>query len=186
MEASPSKTLLSPPRGWPACFSSAVLQALLTRELAGRRVRLCGRPSAADAALLAGLELEGSSLANAERVRRHTGWSVLGGYALYERAAAAAPSAPASERYVAQLRYWNAKADGTWLDATPRSDAQLVLVESPKAPLPSATLPSAMLPSATLISATPPAATPPAAPRVRCSSSSVGRIPCKLVELVKT
>ena len=128
--------LLSPPRGWPGCFSEPPLRAFLERELGGKRVRLCGRTPAGHAAHL---ELSASdSRTNAELVRRHMGWPVVSGYALYERADAPA-DAGAAERYIGVARYWNARGDdGVWIDATPRAHAQLVLVESPRARAPPA------------------------------------------------
>ena len=129
--------LLSPPRDWPACFKTAGLQRMLQTELAGRRVRLCGPPTGAELAAVAKLTTPTptDSARNAEALRQLTGWPVVSGFALYEKASAA--DAPASERYVALPHHWNFN-DSLWVDCTPRQAGrnQLVLVESAKVPAP--------------------------------------------------
>ena len=76
--------LFSPPRDWPASASKA---ARYVKTLRGTRVRLVGSLNAEQAAPLAGLRFKaGDARGNAMRVRDRTGWAVLGGFALYERA----------------------------------------------------------------------------------------------------
>lgn len=128
--------LLSPPRGWPACFSAPALKSFIASELAGRRVRLSEPPPAPLLEQVAALGLApGDSLANALKVRAHCGWEVIGGFALYERAA----PADGDERFVGVERWWNANAKGLWLDMTPRPERDVVLVESARTPVPEPT-----------------------------------------------
>jgi len=136
-----SDDLISPPRNWPACFKEDCgLQAFLQKTLGGRRVRLCGAPPAADVSALGEPALEFSrsdSLRNCELVRHRTGWGIVGGFALFERVDAAR-DADTADRFEAVPRYWSSNGRGTWVDFTPRPSQarQLVLVESPKTPLP--------------------------------------------------
>ena len=132
--------LISPPTGWPESFNTPELQAYITNKLAGERVRLCGKLGPAEQSKVAKLKLSASDTrANAVRVRQATGWSIIAGFALYER-----PPGSAGDdegRYAAEQRWWNAKTNkdgssGKWVDASPGRPAEVVLVESPKTPVP--------------------------------------------------
>ena len=71
------------------------------------------------------------SRGNAVRVRDRTGWAMIGGFVLMERADASDGAAD-DERFVAIPHFWNATPRGLWLDATPRAHnhlQQMVLVE---------------------------------------------------------
>ena len=76
---------LSPPRGWPDCFSTPELQQYIEHELKGQRVRLTERPGPADEAKIHRLRLKtDDSLTVARRVQQEFGWPIIAGYALYE------------------------------------------------------------------------------------------------------
>lgn len=125
-------TLVSPPRGWPACYEAkgTKLRSFVGVTLAGTRVRLCARISGRNAALVEDVELDArDSHLNAERVYSATGWEVLCGFALYELV----DESCGEQVFVGRPMWWNAKPNGAWIDATPRdADYALVLVESPK------------------------------------------------------
>ena len=126
--------LISPPRGWPGCFSTPALKEFVANELNGRKVRLSERPPEAEAELVHGLDLNPSDpRANAVRVREALGYDILGGFALYERADAVTGG---SDAYTAQPHWWNVTPKGLWIDATPRPHAELVLVESGRIEVP--------------------------------------------------
>mmetsp|Transcript_43051 Transcript_43051/g.71567 ORF Transcript_43051/g.71567 Transcript_43051/m.71567 type:complete len:292 (+) Transcript_43051:67-942(+) len=130
--------LVSPPRGWPACFKDEALQSYLQKDLKGRRVRLCGLPNQADLAAVSDLEMTpNDSLRNAELIRFRMGGIIVGGFGLYERTTAA-DDVPPSDRFVAISRYWNQSEKGQWVDFTPRNKVarQLVLIESPLTEVP--------------------------------------------------
>ena len=144
--------LVSPPHGWPA--SATMASGYVSKVLRGTRTRLVNSASAEHQALLAGIELvPGDSRANALRVRAHLGWSIIGGFALYERADSS-PEATGSDRYFGREHYWNANARGLWVDLTPRHvrHSQLVLIEStlskPPPPTASAASPGPAAPAA--------------------------------------
>ena len=65
------------------------------------------------------------------RVRDRTGWAIVGGFALYERADAST-EASGSERFTGVPHFWNISPRGLWLDSTPRAPehSRLVLIES--------------------------------------------------------
>ena len=100
--------LLSPPSGWPDCFNAPELQSYIADTLKGQRVRLCAQAGPADLAKVSKLKVGELSatdtLANAEKVRKATGWDIIGGYILFERT-----DASAGNRYTAERRWWNAK-----------------------------------------------------------------------------
>ena len=124
--------LLSPPRNWPDCFSSAKLKSYVMTELKGRRVRLSEAPEPEHVRMAAGMKLSASdALGNAVRLRDKYGWDVLGGFTLYE---SLSPASGAAHGYTSRPHYWNSNARGLWLDLTPRPDAHAskVLVESPE------------------------------------------------------
>ena len=80
------ESLLSPPRGWPECFStSKALKSFIELELGGRRVRLSEPPADEHAELAEGLGLRASdALTNALRLRSRYGWDVRGGFILFD------------------------------------------------------------------------------------------------------
>ena len=131
-DASADESLLSPPRGWPECFStSKALKSFIELELGGRRVRLSEPPADEHAELAEGLGLRASdALTNALRLRSRYGWDVLGGFILFERASVAGS-------FVGTPHFWNANARGLWIDLTPRRHKMLVLVESARTAVPS-------------------------------------------------
>ena len=125
----PPDELLSPPRGWPASFHSAALNAFIGKGgLGGTRCRLTGAPTSEQrlqvltAAERVSIAVDDSTR-NAESARDALGWRVVKGFAVFELA-----SAPG--QYCALPRWWNATAEGAWVDLTPRAHTQLVLVES--------------------------------------------------------
>ena len=138
--------LISPPRNWPACFHDPALQKFC-EKLAAKRVRLCDLPTAEEAAAanveFSGCESKGNaefsasdSRRNAGIVRDNTGWPIIGGFVLYERVAEGGDAN--AVKYIARPRWWNATGNGVWVDLTPRGEgmSQIVLVESPKTPIP--------------------------------------------------
>ena len=96
--------------------------------------RLTSAPAAEHLSLVAGLELSPTdACANAVMLRSRLGWSVLGGYILYE-------SAETPGEYSAVPHWWNASPRGLWLDLTPRSEhMELVLVDSAQTAVPEPT-----------------------------------------------
>lgn len=140
MSADVAGAIRCPPRGWPETAGSAT--PFISKELRGTKVRMVGALGAQHAAPLVGLALKPhDAKSNAVRVRDRTGWAVLGGYVLAERAtprdaAEAEPPgwvASACGAYVGVPHYWNATPRGLWVDATPRPHAhlqQLILVEA--------------------------------------------------------
>ena len=125
--------LLSPPRDWPA--SAAIASKFVAKALRGKRMRLVEPITTEHQASIGDLQLESDdSCANAMRVRERTGWAVLGGFALFERADHQA----ATDRFVGVTHYWNVNPRGLWIDASPRSPdhQRLVLVESTLSPTP--------------------------------------------------
>ena len=136
-------------KGWPATASAAT--PFISRALKGTKVRQVGEISAQHLAPLVGLSLRADDAkSNALRVRDRMGWTVLGGFALMERAAdcgdddddddgsAASSSSDGGgvllgKRYVGLPHYWNVTPRGLWVDPTPRPHphlASLILVES--------------------------------------------------------
>ena len=120
------------PLGWPKYAAEAT--PFLTKVLGAKRVRVVGRLAAQHEAILGGLTLApGGARHNATRVRDRTGWAIVGGFVLCERADAD-PEEHGAARYVGVPHYWNVTPRGLWVDATPRSPAhshsQRVLVES--------------------------------------------------------
>ena len=136
--ASRGPPFVSPPRGWPGCFSSnKALKSFLggKQALGGKRVRLTEEPSASDLAAVAEVDLmlvdelqPDDPFGNAERVRDALGWEVRKGFAVLELEAAP------GEAWVAHRRWWNAAPEASgekWVDFTPRgSHPELLLVES--------------------------------------------------------
>ena len=137
--ASRGPPFVSPPRGWPGCFSSnKALKSFLggKQQLGGKRVRLTEEPSASDLAAVAEVDLmlvdelqPDDPFGNAERVRDALGWEVRKGFAVLELEAAP------GEAWVAHRRWWNAAPEASgekWVDFTPRPAGleTLVLVES--------------------------------------------------------
>eukprot|EP00966_Prymnesium_polylepis_P211714 4903078-Prymnesium_polylepis.1 len=127
--AQKSGELISPPSGWPGSFSSnATLKALMgKKQLAGKRCRLTGTPSAEDAAKVAAIELaHDDSFGNAEKVQEVIGWQVIKGFTVYEL------KASGGTVFVAHKRWWNQKDTGVWVDYTPRPTGvtEMVLLES--------------------------------------------------------
>ena len=137
--ASRGPPFVSPPRGWPGCFSSnKALKSFLggKQALGGKRVRLTEEPSASDLAAVAEVDLmlvdelqPDDPFGNAERVRDALGWEVRKGFAVLELEAAP------GEAWVAHRRWWNAAPEASgekWVDFTPRPAGleTLVLVES--------------------------------------------------------
>ena len=129
----PAKTsgssLVSPPSGWPKCFSeNATLKGLMGKKnLAGKRCRLTGAPSKEDMGKLDGVQIDPEDpFGNAERISQACGWQVIKGYVVYELGGADAGN------FVAHKRWWNQKDSGVWLDATPRLPGigDMVLLES--------------------------------------------------------
>ena len=123
--------LLSPPSGWPDCFSKPKLKSYIASELKGRRVRLSEAPEAEHMRMSSGVALSRSdALHNAIKLRDRNGWDVLGGFVLYENAA--------DGSYASRPHYWNANARGLWIDLTPRraGHASMVLVDSASTPVP--------------------------------------------------
>lgn len=96
--------------------------------------RLTSAPAAEHLSLIAGLELSPTDArANAVMLRSRLGWSVLGGYILYE-------SAETPGEYSGVPHWWNATPRGLWLDLTPRSEhTEMVLVESAQTDVPEPT-----------------------------------------------
>ena len=128
--AAAREDLLSPPRGWPECFSkSLALKQYISAELGGTRVRLSEPPDDDHRAMAEAVGERDSALATALALRSRYGWDVLGGFALFERAASA-------DSFVGEPHYWNANARGLWIDLTPRTHTEIVLVESPKTAVP--------------------------------------------------
>lgn len=85
--ADPLLTLRSPPCGWPE--SAARTTSFVSTSLRGTKMRLVGEPSSQHAAPLVGVTLRPhDAKGNAMRVRDRTGWAVIGGYILFERAEA--------------------------------------------------------------------------------------------------
>ena len=124
-----SGKLVSPPTGWPKSFSeNAMLKALMgKKQLAGKRCRLTGQPSADDAAKVAAVSISSdNSFMNAEAVQQAVGWQVIKGFAVYEIAGSG------SSAFVAHKRWWNQKDSGVWVDTTPRASGvgDCVLLES--------------------------------------------------------
>lgn len=173
--------LVSPPRGWPACFKeSASLKAFLGRTLKARKCRLVEPPPddiAAEIGASAVRLAPDESTANAERVGRVLGWPIVRGFAIFELGAHAG-------EFVARERWWNVHPEsGIWVDPTPRNkgQAQLVLVEADvesaiersERPLPP---PAAPAESAATGGAAPAAAEgeAPAEPQARPKSKAVG------------
>ena len=123
-------TLLSPPRDWPA--SAKKCTKYVAKVLRGKRMRLVELAGDDHLAMLAGVQLNlDDACNNAIRVQEHTGWQVLSGFALYERADVD-PDAADADRFVGVEHFWNVNPRGLWIDATPRKPEhqQLVLVES--------------------------------------------------------
>jgi hypothetical protein len=126
-------SLISPPTGWPKCFSTnAKLKALMGKKaLAGKRCRLTGAPSEDDLSKVSTLPLSPEdSFGNAEAVQRALGWEVVKGFAVYEIGGSNGGS------FVGHKRWWNQKETGdgknVWFDPTPRPDGVtfMVLLES--------------------------------------------------------
>ena len=144
----PLTALRSPPKGWPTTASAAT--PFISKALKGTKVRQVGEISAQHLAPLVGLSLRADDAkSNALRVRDRMGWTVLGGFALTERAdcddddddddgSAASSSSDGGgvllgKRYVGLPHYWNVTPRGLWVDPTPRPHphlASLILVES--------------------------------------------------------
>ena len=124
---SSSKGLVSPPSGWPKCFSeNATLKALLGKKgLGGKRCRLTGSPSAADKAEFAGVTISSEDpFGNAEACQQSCGWTVVKGFAVYQL--------EGEDTFVGHKRWWCQKESGVWVDPTPRPDGvvEMVLLES--------------------------------------------------------
>ena len=121
------------PRCWPDCFKQSKALKRLIKQLGGER---CRAVSLAAAELEWDVELRPlDSFGNAERAAAsEDGWALLKGFAIYEQAADAAKAAEASSgTFVAVRHWWNAKANGTWIDLTPplaSSAGQVLLIES--------------------------------------------------------
>ena len=111
------------PRNWPAVFKeSSALKALVNKKsmLKGIRCRAValGAP-AIDAARTAAAKAEVKlfamdSFSNAQRLSEALGWQVVKGFVVLER-----PEADAGTSFVAFKHWWNATADGVWIDLTP-------------------------------------------------------------------
>lgn len=126
------------PRNWPAAFKdSRALKALLNKSmLKGLRCRAITPVQwARDAADAAGIRTHPMhSFSNALAVSDKLGWQVVRGFCVFERA-----NCGEGESFVAIRHWWNATADGTWLDLTPKlvpsppdaPDDRVLLVESP-------------------------------------------------------
>lgn len=121
-----SGRLLSPPREWPAAFSSNPnLKALMGRRaLRGKRCRLTALPAPQDVAAASSLSLSDDSFANASEVHARLGWTLVRGYAIFEL--------EGEDAFVGHKRWWNEKPSGVWVDLTPRGEGQerMVLLES--------------------------------------------------------
>lgn len=128
--------LFSPPQGWPGAFkSNAELKAFLL-TLKAKRVRVVSVPSAAAVqemtTVLANApdSSDAGNFERADRIQRLLGWPIIAGFALFQQRKLAA-----NERdvYTGVERWWNAMPNGTWVDTTPRTDADkdTVLLESP-------------------------------------------------------
>ena len=125
--------LLSPPRGWPSCFTQPAMKAFISGELGGRKVRLSELPPSETQELVAGLPLSPTDpQGNALKVREAFGYDMLGGFALYEKEV----SDGAADPYIGKAHWWNVSAKGLWLDFTPRAYTELVLVESSRTAVP--------------------------------------------------
>lgn len=124
------------PRNWPAAFKeSAALKGLLNKSmLKGLRCRaVAPTPWARERADAKGVEtIALHSFTNAQSLADACGWSVVKGFCVLERA-----DCDAGASFVAIRHWWNADADGTWIDLTPRlvtplpgGDERVLLVES--------------------------------------------------------
>mmetsp|Transcript_8393 Transcript_8393/g.23189 ORF Transcript_8393/g.23189 Transcript_8393/m.23189 type:complete len:932 (+) Transcript_8393:76-2871(+) len=120
------------PRDWPAVYEeSEVLRSLVRKRgrCAAKRVSVV--PNLADdehkEILAATRPRRLQSLDTAEAVRRHSGFAVVEGWAIYDILDDVTGAAFLAERY-----WWNATENSTWLDFTPRPEnvQQLLLAES--------------------------------------------------------
>ena len=116
---------LSFPRSWPAVFKeSATLKQLINKKgLNGVRCRavVLTCPAMEDArataaAITADLRPL-HSFDNAAKLHEAFGWPVVKGFLVLER-----PDKEAGSAYLALRHWWNATADGAWIDLTPPLD----------------------------------------------------------------
>ena len=144
--SSPSgaKHALDFPRNWPAIFNeSATLKRLVNKQLRGTRCRVVGPSAASEASTAAALvKLRPlHSLQNAQNLHDLLGWDIIKGFIVFERSlvptpeaaeeatagiaeaaearASAVDSGAGREQFLAIRHWWNASADGAWLDLTP-------------------------------------------------------------------
>ena len=129
------------PRGWPSVFKeSAALRTLVNKKLRGTRCRAVEPATAADRAAAKALTLRPlHSFDNALALSEVLGWSLVKGFLVLERTASEADAADTSSdaKFVAVRHWWNARADGAWVDLTPPwtpplpgREGRMLLVES--------------------------------------------------------
>lgn len=124
------------PRDWPAVYDeSIVLRAMLKRKgpCAAKRVSVVPNATEEQKSLVADVSLRWlQSLANAESVKKQTGFEVVEGWAVYDILDDVTGAAFAAERY-----WWNSTEDGTWVDFSPRgASVERLLLAEAIAPLP--------------------------------------------------
>eukprot|EP00747_Dinoflagellata_sp_TGD_P020216 gnl/TRDRNA2_/TRDRNA2_127678_c0_seq1.p1 gnl/TRDRNA2_/TRDRNA2_127678_c0~~gnl/TRDRNA2_/TRDRNA2_127678_c0_seq1.p1 ORF type:complete len:1009 (-),score=186.90 gnl/TRDRNA2_/TRDRNA2_127678_c0_seq1:67-3093(-) len=119
------------PRDWPEVYSqSRALKSLIGKRgpCAAIRTAVMGVPEKHHRHLAEGLQMRRlHSFVNAEALRRSRGLAVVKGWAIYDLL-----RSDPGEAFVAERYWWNATADGEWVDFTPRPEAmeELLVAEA--------------------------------------------------------